>query len=76
MPDEVVDNVRSMRKIGEEKFKKLLDLRVNSQVEAFTDTISNNNLVLFKKALEIKKPSARLGRWSQNENNNRLVLLT
>ena len=52
MPDEVVQNIRSLKKTGEERFRKFLDLRINSQVEAFTDTVSHTNLMLFKKALE------------------------
>ena len=57
IPDEIVDNVGSMRKVGEEISKKSLDLRINSQILAFISTISNNDLVLFKKSLETKKPN-------------------
>ena len=32
--------------VGDEISKKSLDLRINSQVQAFINTISNNNLVL------------------------------
>ena len=54
MPDEVVQSLRQVRTIGENKFNNFLEKRVNSQAEAFTDTISQNNLPLFKKALDTK----------------------
>ena len=57
MPDVVVQNIRSMRQSGEVQFQAILDLRINSQVEAYTDTISRNNLMLFRKALDSKVPT-------------------
>ena len=57
MPDEVVKNLRSMRRDGKLQFQTILDTRINSQIQAYTDTITRNNLMLFRKALDKKKPT-------------------
>ena len=57
MPDAVVQNIRLLKSIGEGKFENFLEKRVNSQEEALTDTISQNNIVLFRKVLDMKKPT-------------------
>ena len=56
MPEEVVESVRQLKTIGEAKFQSYLDMRINSQAEFFTDTVSRNDLQLFRKALDTKKP--------------------
>ena len=57
MPDEVVQNIRNLKKTGEAKFQQYITMRINSQAEAFTDRVSHNSIMLFKKALETKKPT-------------------
>ena len=57
MPEEVVENIQRLKLIGENRFKDFLEKRVNSQQEALTDNIPQNNLLLFKKVLEAKKPT-------------------
>ena len=52
MPEEVVENVRQFKSMGKEKFEEYLQSRINSQLNAFTDTITKSSLMLFKKALE------------------------
>ena len=57
MPEEVVENVRQFKSMGKGKFEEYLQSRINSQTNAFTDTIKKSSLMLFKKALESKKPT-------------------
>ena len=57
MPDEVVANIRSLKQIGEVKFCKFLEMRVNTQEKAFTDSLSHSNPLLFRKVLDTKMPT-------------------
>ena len=56
MPDEVVESVRQLKTVGQEKFNNFLDMRINSRAEAFNDTVSRTDLPFFRNALDTKKP--------------------
>ena len=56
MPEEVVQNIRQIKMIGEKKFKHYHDQRINSQTKHFTDTVKRTDLQLFRQALDTKKP--------------------
>lgn len=51
MPPDVVENVRKVKNIGVQKYQEFLEKRITSQQEAFTATIPNTKLKLFKTAL-------------------------
>ena len=51
MPPDVVENVRKVKDIGVQKYQEFLETRITSQQEAFTATIPNTKLKLFKTAL-------------------------
>ena len=57
MPEEVVENIQRLKLIGENKFKDFLEKRVNSQQEALTETIPQNN---------------QSSQWFLSENNSKL----
>ena len=48
MDQEVIDYVRNVKKIGEDRYKEFFDKRIFSQEEAFDTTIYKATIKLFK----------------------------
>ena len=55
MPPEVIENIRRIKDIGKAKYDSFVKLRIESQQDSFTSTLSQTNLKLFKDEMEKKK---------------------